>query len=249
MSYLNATSLIEYRQDRTSVGAFGSWKLIVLNGTRFNPDAVSHRSAKIDGMVVNRIKMGKVIHRTASNRSAKFGGVDASPETRASIDESKIQPFRQITAERCNDAHINTTIKNRKERKKTNNTVSVFADADSVKTHTESVIGNRDIYVEDEIIDQGIYYAFTTNKDKSFDSVNKRINIFLKMVREGKWLIPQGWNGITSQSIRENEENEQEIKQEQYQVEATAFRNIQKRMISEIAANSLGNMLKNLKAG
>jgi hypothetical protein len=247
MGYLNTTKLIEYRQERTEDGTFGCWKLIVLNGTKFSPDAASNRSAKIDGTVVNRLKAAKVIHSSASNRSAKFGVSDTRSKTRASIDVSTIQPFRQITVERLNDVHINTTIKNTKERKKTNNIV--FADALSVKTHLEKVIGNRGVYVEDEIIDQGVFYSYDKNNDKSFDSVNKRLNIFLKMVREGKWLIPQGWNDITSQSIRVKEEQDHEIKIEQYQQDAFAYREIQKRVISEVAASSLGDMLKKLKTG
>ena len=246
MSFLNATNLIEYRQERTNEGTFGEWKLIVLNGTKFNPSALSNRSAKIDGTVIKRVKTKKVIHNSDSNQSAKFGGTVTPSTTRTSTDKSEIQPFRHFTAERLNDVHINTTIKNIKERKKTNKkTVDVFLDTYSVKDHLNLVIVNRKLFVEDEIINQGIYYAFVTNNDKSFDSINKRLNIFLKKVREGKWLIPQGYNGITSQSIRHEEEIYEQNKQEQHQQDATITRMIHKAVLSGAGLEALKNM-KNL---
>jgi len=54
MSWLNASSLIEYRQNRNKDGSFGEWKLVVLNGTKFSPDALSNRSAKIGGVDIHR---------------------------------------------------------------------------------------------------------------------------------------------------------------------------------------------------
>lgn len=245
MGWLNAVGLIEYRQDRNKDGSFGKWELIVLNGTKFNPDAASNRSAKIGGAVIHRMKKAKVIHISDSTVSAKNGGTDETSTGRASTDESSKPPFRQKTVERSNDGHINTTKIPTKERKKTNNPpVSVFSDTESVKNHLTLVISNRknQAPLDDDIFDQGIFYAYQTNEDKSFDSVNKRLNIFLKKVREGKWLIPQGWKGITSQSIREQEEAEQRIKQEQYKQEAQAAKNI-------FAAVSQGKGFADFRAG
>jgi hypothetical protein len=245
LGWLNAVGLIEYRQDRNKDGSFGKWELIVLNGTQFNPDAVSNRSAKIGGAVINR-KKSKVIHITVPPILAETA---ESSTDRASTEESSDSPFRQKTVERSNGGHINTTIKNIKERKKTNNVpVSVFSDTENVKNHIELTIANRKVLVEDDIIDQGIYYAYETNKDKSFDSVNKRINIFLKKVREGKWLIPQGYTGITSQSIRQNEEQEAKLKQEQYQQEAKMFQGITGIVAKGDGLKSFSEMFKKLKA-
>ena len=136
------------------------------------------------------------------------------------------------------------------QEKQYKNLVTVFSCKEAVKTHIEMVIANRKDQepLDDGIIDQGIYYAFETNSDKAFDAVNKRINIFLKKVREGKWLIPQGWNGITSQSIRETEEQEQQKKQIQYQQEAEAFRAISKAVLGPVGENSLQIMMKKLKS-
>ncbi len=193
MSYLNATNLIEYRQNRKASGSFGEWTLIVLNGTRFNPEAVSNRSAKIDGTVINRVKNEKVIHNLDDHRSAKFGGTAEPLRIRSSSSDSNVSPFRQITVERCGDVHINKTIKEIKEKKKTNNPISVFSESCFVKTHIETVVAQRHVILDEEIIKQGVFYCFDTNEDKSFDSVNKRVNIFLKLVKEKKWLIPQGY--------------------------------------------------------
>ena len=126
--------------------------------------------------------------------------------------------------------------------KKAKNPVSVFSDTVAVKNHITSVIAKRNVFVEDDIIEEGIYYAFATNPDKSFDAVNKRINIFLKKVREGKWLIPQGYKGITTQAIREKEEQEQQKKQEQYKQDALVMREIQKKVLSQSAISALQSM-------
>lgn len=248
LGWLNAVGLIEYRQERNKDGSFGKWELIVLNGTKFNPDAASNRSAKIDGAVIHRLKKAEVIHISDSTVSAKIGGTAESSTDQASTDESSMSPFRQKTVERSNGGHINTTIKNRKERKKTNNPISVFSDTESVKNHIEFTIVNRKSFVEEAIIDQGIYYAYETNEDKSFDSVNKRINIFLKKVRLGEWLTPQGYNGITSQSIREKEEQQQREKQELYKQDAKAFQAIRGAVLTEGGAQALKDIFKKLQA-
>lgn len=125
--------------------------------------------------------------------------------------------------------------------------VSVFSCTESVKTHLNLVIAKRKVYVDEEVIDQGIYYAYETNTDKSFDSVNKKLNIFLKKVREGKWLIPQNWNGISSQSIREKEEADQRAKQEQYQQEAKVFQGITGAVAKGDGLKSFSAMFQKLK--
>lgn len=248
LGWLNAVGLIEYRQERNKDGSFGKWELIVLNGTKFNPDAASNRSAKIGGAVIHRLKKAEVIHISDSTVSAKIGGTAESSTDHASTEESSKSPFRQKTVERSNGGHINTTIKNRKERKKTNNPISVFSDTESVKNHIELTIANRKSFVEEAIIDQGIYYAYETNEDKGFDSVNKRINIFLKKVRLGEWLTPQGYNGITSQSIREQEEQQQREKQELYKQDARAFQAIRGAVLTEGGAQALKDIFKKLQA-
>lgn len=131
--------------------------------------------------------------------------------------------------------------------KKKQNKSPVFFDTESVKEHLNLVIAKRKAYVEEDIIDQGIYYAFNTNTEKSFDSVNKRINIFLKKVREGNWLIPQGWSGISSQSIREKEEADQRAKQEQYKQDAQAFQGILGVVAKGEGLKSFSAMFKKLK--
>jgi hypothetical protein len=249
MAWLNAVGLIEYRQDRNQDGSFGYWRLIVLDGTKFNPDAPSNRTAKIDGTVVNRLKKEKVIHISTGDRSAKFDGTVQSSTDQCQTALSQIPPFRQITVERCDDVHIKTTKVLNKEIKKTNNKgCSVFFDNYSVKNHIEKIICNRNIYVEDEIIEQGVYYSYTKNPIKTFDSINKKINIFLKKVREGAWLIPQGFNGITSQSIREDEEEHEKQKQIQQEEDARIFRELTNEAPKRLGEGFQGfsNMLKRL---
>ncbi len=250
MGWLNGAGLIEYRQNRGASGSFGKGHLVVLDGSRFNIDAITSGTVTIGGTAINK-KKTKVIHNLDDHRTAKFGGTGQSSTARSHKGLSEISPNRQFTEVRCDDGHINTTVKEINKRKKTNNSVTVFSDTDSVKTHIDLVVANRRDQepLNDDIVDQGIFYSFTKNSDHSFDSVNKRINIFLKKVREGKWLIPQGWNGISSQSIREKEEREREVKQQQYRQEATAFREISKKALSPMADKSLSDILKKLKTG
>ena len=131
--------------------------------------------------------------------------------------------------------------------KKKQNKNPVFSDTESVKTHLNLVTAKRQTFLEDETIEQGIYYAYETNTDKSFDSVNKKLNIFLKKVREGKWLIPQGWNEISSQSIREKEESEQRAKQEQYKQDAQMFQGITGAVAKGEGLKSFSAMFQKLK--
>lgn len=250
MSWLNAVGLIEYRQNRGLNGEFGKGTLVVLNGSKFNPEAECNGTVKIGGTVVNK-KNSKVIHINEANRDAKFGGSVKPPTSPASIDDPAISPNRQKTEPRSNGGHINTTNKKHKEKKKTNNVaVSVFADALSVKDHIERVVANRKDQgdLDDDVANQGVYYAFESNPDHSFDSVNKRVNIFLKKVREGKWLIPQGYKGITSQSIREKEETANKEKQQQYAEEAQAFKNIIQSVAGGEGLKGFRDLVKKLRA-
>lgn len=210
MSWLNTCGLLEYRQTRENNGSFGKGTLVILNGTRFNPHAVPSRTAKIDGTVVNRLKSAQIVqlHRTA------------------------ISPVNGETEASAGDGHINTIKISKKDiSKKINNRdtlVSIFSDKPSVINFIEKVLANRKGQepLDDDVIDQGCFYCFEKNNDKSFDSVNLRINIFLKKVREGKWLIPQGWNGITSQSVREKDEEHQKQKEIQIQEDAKISRQL-----------------------
>jgi len=107
--------------------------------------------------------------------------------------------------------------------KKKQNKKTVFSDTESVKTHLTLVANKKSQFLEDDTVDQIIFYI---GKSTNYDEVAKKINIALKLIRENKWNIPQGWNGISSQSIREKEEREHLEKQQQYKQEAQAFRNI-----------------------
>lgn len=231
MAWLNASGLIEYRQDRETSGVFGKGRLVVLNGSRFNPDAVSNRIVKFDGAVVSRIKKAQVVQLHRIVNSPESGQTDPTAV----------------------DAHINTITTTKKDiRKKTNNkgtTVSVFLDTQSVKNHIEMVIANRQDPVDDEIINQGVFYAFTKNIDKSFDSVTKLINVFLKKVREGKWLMPQGYNDVTTQSIRRDEEELERKKQDQHMQEAKVFRQISGHVMSNHPYIKLSDRLAAFRDG
>ena len=148
-------------------------------------------------------------------------------------------------------AIINKVVNKKSIIKKTNNKdpVSVFSDTCSVKNYIEMVVANRPDQepLEDEIVDQGAFYCFTKNPDHSFDSVNKKINIFLKLVREGKWLIPQGWNGITFQSIREADELHEKNKRVPYEQERQSMQTIRQAATSGEGFKGFQEMFQSLK--
>lgn len=244
MGWLNAVGLIEYRQQRDKEGTFGKWELIVLNGSKFNPDAASNRSAKIGGTVIHRLK-AKVIHISKVTVPPNLAETVESSTDRASIELSEIPPFRQKTVERSNGGHINTTKRSTKEKKKTNTAVSVFSDTESVKTHFEIMLGRRCLAFDEEVINQCVFWAwdFQKENERTFDKTCKRLNFCIKAVQGGTWRIPQGWNGITSQSIRENDEKHEKVKQDQIINDAKIARTIGNAVKNR---KSLAEMLKDL---
>lgn len=247
MQWLSTVGLIEYRQERYSDGSFGRGHLVILDGVNFNPDAENHGTVKIGKSLINKrkkssstrentssrtVKFGKtlinnekqkVIHRKPS-RIAKIGVAVQTSAARAITEEFGVSPERQITEVRCFGAHINKTKSFRKDIEKTNSIVPVFLDHETVKSHIDKLTEQRQQPLEEQTVLQGVYYAYETNPDKTTESILKRINIFLKKVREGQWLIPQGFEGITSQSIREKEEQQQAAKKAEYEQDKIAVR-------------------------
>lgn len=239
MCWLNSVGLIEYRQNRTEKGGFGKGHLVVLNGTKFNPQSEKNGAVKIDPSVIAKQK-DKVIHSPVSSRRPKNGPTEKTSTARENRGLEGISPEGQKTVLPCFDPLIKKTKSFKKEKEKTNNSVLVFSDQQTVKSHIQQLAAQRQEVVEAETISQGAYYAFDTNEDKSTSSVVKRINIFLKKVREAKWLIPQGYNNITSQSIGEKEEQYQEAKEATYAQDKAAYRSLAE-------APGFQDMLKKLK--
>jgi hypothetical protein len=125
--------------------------------------------------------------------------------------------------------------------------VSVFSCKEDVKTHVENIVSKRGNFIEEEIADQITWYASKYLGNNS--EIKKKVNIALKKVREGKWNIPQGYQGITSQSIREKEEQQSRQKAEQYQQEAKSFQEISKAILSPCASSALAELKKKLASG
>jgi hypothetical protein len=228
MSWLNAVFLIEYRQNRLDNGSFGKGILIVLNGEKFNPDAAFNRTVKIGGTAVNRSHKGQVVQL---HRSANL-------------------PMNGETEGSAGDAHINTINKSYKDKiekkqrqQAPQKPIIVFSCKDDVKNHVENRFIATEKPVDDDLVSQILYYIGDT-LDSS--DIKKKTNIALKKIREGKWNIPNGWEGITYQSIVEKEETDQATKRVQYQEEAKAFKEIAKAVLSPSASNALAELKKKL---
>lgn len=248
MSWLNAVGLIEYRQTRSSGGTFGKGKLIVLNGSRFNLDAASNRTVKIDDTVIDKRKKKKLSTENDITEPTNLSLREKNATAQAQLDESLVSPHRQNTAVRLNDAHIKTINRNRKAIRKTKpkNSVSVFSDSLAVRNHLESVLAERELYPDEDLMLQILFYVGAV---LGYDEVIKKINIALKTIREGKWNIPHGYNGVTSQSIREKEENYQRQKKAQYEQDAQAFKNLKKAIASPKPYISMAQRLAEFRDG
>ncbi len=121
--------------------------------------------------------------------------------------------------------------------KQNKGTCSVFSDEKAVKDHVVQVVKKRNVSVGPEIIEQIVFYIGAL---RIFNEVNKKINIALKKVRENKWNIPSGYNGITYKSIKEKEELYLKQKKEMYQEEKKIFKKI-------VPSNKLADMIKGFK--
>jgi len=128
--------------------------------------------------------------------------------------------------------------------KKKQKTQTVFSDTDSIKNHINLVIANRKDFVEDEVIDQVVFYV---GELRSYNAVVKKINIALKLIREGKWNIPNGFNGLTYDSIKQKEEAYEASKKARFEEEAQAFRAITKTAAQGYGMKSLKDVLNHLK--
>lgn len=145
------------------------------------------------------------------------------------------QPITEITTENTSEKYNKGFVQNKSKPKnglvQTTTqrycSVSVFSDVCSIKSFIEKVVANRKAYVEDDIINQCIFYI---GKERNFDAVNHKINIWHKKVREGKWNIPNGYQGITYQSIKDQEQQYDSQKQQQHQKDAQTFRDIKKQI-------------------
>ena len=245
MAWLNSVGLIEYQQERKNRGTFGKGRLLVLNGSRFSLEAALSGTVNIGGSAVNKRKKPKLSTEKSKTERTKLSARDKESEDPDPPTNSANSPNRQITDTRLNDVHIKTIKRNRKEERKTNTpSVSVFIDKETIKKHLNLTIANREIFVEEEIIEQIVFYV---GKDLTYDEVIKKINIALKKVREGKWNIPHGYKGLTSTSIREQEEEHELKKRRQYEQESQVFRKITKAVSSGAAYVSIAERVSKLR--
>jgi len=136
--------------------------------------------------------------------------------------------------------NINKRIINKTKQK----TVPVLSSSVEVKTHILRAIGNKSIVLEDELQNQILFYIGNESDPKE---INKKINIALKKIREGKWNQPYGYKG-NDKTQAEEDRIRQEHKQKQYEQERISMNNI-KHIISESGKNSLGALKKSLGSG
>lgn len=103
----------------------------------------------------------------------------------------------------------------------------VFSDLVSIKNHINKIIANRGITLSETLIDQIVFYI---GKERRYREVLKKINIALKKIREKLWNTPNGFQGVTTEQIKEKEEQYEKEKQEQYKQEANVMQEIRKKL-------------------
>lgn len=131
------------------------------------------------------------------------------------------------------------------EKQNNKESVSVFSNEQNIKNHVLKTITNRGLQIAQEFIDQIVFYVGTKC---TYSEMIKKINIALKKIREKKWNIPHGFQGITLQSIKNEEQEYQKQKQETYKQEAIAAKAIFKTVSDGEGLKSLGQLLSKMKA-
>lgn len=183
-----------------------------------------YKNGRLGKVIIKVLNGSKFELPEQSNHTAKICIVDAP--------HCKITTLQNDhSVEKLRTYKTNKLLTKEKENKQNKqDPVFVFSDSCSVKQHIEQLIADRGLTIDPSLTNQGIYYAFTTNPDKTYKSVHKRVNIFLKKVRDNKWETPSGFKGVTSKTIREKEEQDRPQKIKQYQEEAKAFKKITQKL-------------------
>ncbi len=119
---------------------------------------------------------------------------------------------------------------------------SSFSDPSLFDNYVKELVISTGKKPVDDLLYEVLWYA-ENNKSKldKGDSVGKAINC----IRNGTWRTPHGCKGITSKTIREKEEKNERIKQEQHHKDALISRNIHKIVLSGQGIEALRTM-KNL---
>ena len=106
---------------------------------------------------------------------------------------------------------------NNSHKNKNTKPVPVFSCSQEIKDFIESRATHRNIIVNQNLIDQVHYWI---SKDENTETIPKRVNFALTLISKKKWNIPQGWEGITSQSIKKKEEQQRQQKEDETKYDA-----------------------------
>lgn len=202
-------------------------------------------------------KLPSDIQNTENQYSGKKQPVDNLP-SRILKNQNLDKPESGKTAptkQRC--------LKN-KDIKETNKP-TVFSCSKDVQNHLEYLLRSKNLTLSQELISQIVFYV---GERTDYDTVCKLINTSLKLIREKKWNIPSGWNGITSKSIKDEEAEYEHQKQiqiiEDGKMARAIAREVQERAIaipvaevrtppapkatiSPVASSHLKNIMNNLR--
>lgn len=93
----------------------------------------------------------------------------------------------------------------------------------SVFYRIELALNNKNLEYSKDIVKQIEYYVGKSNKDEAFS-----INIAVKKYSENQWNIPNGYNGITSKSIKAKEDALQREQQKRIIMDVNAKKEIER---------------------
>ncbi len=225
-AYLKKINAIEVRMVRDDRGQVKGWETIL------------------------KRKITPLIQNTENRYSGKKIPVDNS----LNIHSSRI-PVSQILDKPesgLSDTINKTLLKKEEVTKKTRTKQEpVFLCSQDVQNHLVNLLLSKDVTLSLDEISQIMFYV---DGSLHYPTVSKLINIALKMMREKKWNIPQGWKGVTSQAIAKKEAEYLRNKAIQQDDDGKMFRSlcneaITRGVISPVATSALSGMLNTLRGG
>ncbi len=132
------------------------------------------------------------IHTTENQYSGENPPVDNSPSTILKNHPVDKPPSGKSDTYKRNTHSVKTT-----DHKKTEG-VPVFSVIEDLVKHR---LGVANIPITEDLVSQILFYL----KTKPPAEAEKYTNIAVNLVKDKKWNIPNGWEGITSKSIAEKE--------------------------------------------
>ncbi len=176
LTFLKTVGLLEFEPIRSPSGSFIKWNIIVNADSEY---------------------FNQFIHSTENQYSGEKEPVDNSSTTILKT-QGVVKPGSGKSDTYKRNTHLVKTTKNKKTK-----AVAVFSCSQDILNHIVMVASSKNLTLSPDEVDQVLFYI---GDSLDHPTISKRINTAFKLIREKKWNIPSGWQGITSKSIEKKEE-------------------------------------------